>query len=254
MAYTEGMSDSNKKFPNGADFYYQSRHRYYKDWYWYLPESLKYLIVAISILTIPLFVSFIGSGFDRGEYISLIFFIGLCLWSGVTGTNDAWWMPERVTDHFKYDSRITDDGVNRDSTNVLSDGIAQFLFVIVASPINAAQWIGLIFCFTGPFVIGAFLGGKLMLDTTFVWLFLLAASWLYMLGYSHINDKNEELRTSIVNGINGRQSSADNIREDDESRNVQYDIIQLCKKQLALETSMYCLSIVSIELLILNFL
>ena len=248
------MSDSNKKFPNGADFYYQRRHRYYKDWYWYLPESLKYVIVAISILTIPLFVSFIGSGFVRGEYISLIFFIGLGLWSGVTGTDDPWWMPERVTDHFKYDSRIADDAVNRDSTNVLSDGIAQFLFVIVASPINAVKWISLIFYFTGPFVIGAFLGSKLMLDTTFFWLFLLAASWPYMLGYAHIKNKNEELRTSIVNGINERQSSADNIREDDESRNVQYDIIQLCKKQLTLETWMYCLSIVSIELLILNFL
>jgi hypothetical protein len=148
-------------------------------------------------------------------------------------------MPERVTDHFKYDSRIADDAVNRDSTNVLSDGIAQFLFIIVACPINAFQLISLIFCFTGPFVIGAFLGGKLMLDTTFVWLFLLAASWPYMLGYAHIKNKNEELRTSIVNGINERQSSADNIREDDESRNVQYDIIQLCKKQLTLETWMY---------------
>ena len=248
------MSDSNKKFPKGADFYYQKRHLYYKDWYWYLPEWLKYLVVALSILTIPLFVSFIGSGFDSGEYFFSIIFLALWLWSGAVGTADAWWMPERVTDHFKYDSSVR-DGVNRDSTNVLSDGIAQFLFIIVASPINAAQQITYIFYFTGPFLIGAIVCYKLFgtLDPVFIWLFLIASSWPYMLGYAHIVKKNEAVQSTITDGINERQLSASNVREDDESRNVQYDIIQLCKKQLTLETWMYCLSIVSIELLILNF-
>ena len=249
------MSDSNKKFPKGADFYYQKRHLYYKDWYWYLPEWLKYLVVALSILTIPLFVSFIGSGFDSGEYFYNLIFLALWLWSGAVGTADAWWMPERVTDHFKYDSRIAHDGVNRDSTNVLSDGIAQFLFIIVASPINAAQQITYIFYFIGPLLIGGMVGIKLFgtLEEGFWFLFLITSSWPYIYGYYHIVARNQEVQSTITDGINERQLSASNVREDDESRNVQYDIIQLCKKQLTLETWMYCLSIVSIELLILNF-
>tara|TARA_B110000503_G_C7074632_1_gene382375 strand:+ start:415 stop:1161 length:747 start_codon:yes stop_codon:yes gene_type:complete len=248
------MSDSNKKFPENSDFYHKKRHWYYKDWYWYLPEWLKYLIVGISIVTTPLFVFVIVSGFDAGGYLYSISLIGLWLWLGVSGTDDAWWMPERVTDHFKYNSRFLGDGVNSDSANVFSDGIAKCIFIIVASPVNAMQWISLIFYFTGPFLIGAIIGVKLMIDPIFFTLLLCGLSYPYMLGWDHINKTNEALKISIVNGINPNQLPIKNIKEDDDSLNIQYDIIQLCKKQVTLETWIYCLSIVSIELLIIYFL
>ena len=270
-AYTEAMSDSNKKFPKGADFYYQKRHFYYKDWYWYFPEWLKYLIVALSISTTPFFVYLLYRGLDQGAYFLSLILLGLWIWSGVVGTANAWWMPERVTDHFKYgvflnylpvDEQVeyypltgTYDGVNRDIANFPSNGIALFLFIMVASPIWAARQFSWIFYFFGPFLIGGMVGIKLFgtLEEGFWFLFLIASSWPYLYGHYHIVARNQEPQDTIIDGINDRQRPASNVREDDESRNVQYDITQLCKKQLTLETWLYCMAIICVELLIINF-
>jgi hypothetical protein len=246
------MSDSNKKFPKGADFYYQERYFYYKDWYWYFPEWLKYLVVALSILTTPFFVSFLYSGFDSGEYFYTLIFVAIWLWSGILGTADAWWMPEKITHDFKYRPRVTSE-----IPNLASYGIAIIFFIIIASPITFTKWVISIFTWILPSILLFFILAELFYMRTdgqeiVTWIAVVLFTWPYWWGLGKISEKGKAFRKSSLDSINALRKSV-KLKKNTEFRNIEYDITQLCMQKTAIEAFAFILIVNLLGLLIIDF-
>ncbi len=243
------MSDSNKKFPKGADFYYQRRHLYYKDWYWYLPESVKYLIIALSATTFPFFIYLIDSVFHDGEYLVTLFLIGIWLWSGIAGAKNAWWMPDRVTDELKYTYGYQSDFWE---TELAAQKGINVLFVIISSPINFIYWSIAAFFFLGPILLGAVAFDHLFsVHDDFQYLGLIISSWPYLFGSNAIYVKHKAFQVAAMNNINDIRK-AGKLRKNDVFKNLEFDVAQLCNKKFTFEYWVYCMTFILVELLILN--
>ena len=252
------MSESNKMFPERADYYYQRRYLYHKDWYWYLPEIFKEILVVLSILAIFLFGYFLVLIQD---YFLCVVFSGIFLWSGIAGAKEPWWTPDRISDHFKYNARFS-DGVKGNIPDFPSSEHSKFLFALIASPFNITQWALMLFSWLAPpllacYVIREFIrnlywyigdGGEVLFGLGVI---VLSAIHVHILGI--ILGKGITLEESIhetLNNIPEQISSG----EQTEFLNMQYDIKQLCKQKAFLVEVVYCSALVSIELLILYFL
>jgi hypothetical protein len=249
-AYTEVMSDSNKKFPKGADFYYHKRHLYHKDWYWYFPESFKYLIISLSAITFPFFIYLIDSLLHDGAYLVCAFLIGIWLWSGMSGAKNAWWMPDRVTDELKYaPPHVFQTDFWR--TKLATYGGMKVLFLIISAPINLIFWSVALSLIAGPTIFGI-----LALDHLFVLheygFAIIISSGPFFFGLNAIYGKHKEFEDATMDKINDIRKSA-KLRKNDDFKNLEFDIAQICNKKFTLETWLYCMAIICVELLIINF-
>ena len=258
VAYTSRMKESNKMFPELADYYYQRRYLYHKDWYWYLPETFKEILVVLSILAIFLFGYFLVLIQD---YFLCLVFSGVFLWSGIAGAKEPWWIPDRISDHFKYNAKFS-DGVKGNIPDFPSSEYSKLLFALIASPINITQWALMFFSWLAPpllacYIISEFFRNLYMYigdnGQVFFGLALIVLTAMHVQALRIVSAKGITLEESIhktLDNIPQQISSG----EQTELLNMQYDIRQLCKQKTFLVEVAYCSALVSIELLILYFL
>ena len=246
------MKDSKKMFPEQADYYYQRRFLFHKDWYWYLPETIKQVFVVLSIITIFLFGYFLV--FLQDFFLSLVF-LAIFFWSGIAGAKEPWWMLERISDHFKYNTWPA-DGVNKSIPKFPSGKLAKFFIIVVASPINIAKWALMVFSWLAPPLIACYLVTKAIpvdfsayQNSIFLGTALVVFSGIHIYGLNKILEKGSTLEDSILDGL----GNISELEEKTELLNMKHDIKQLFKQRTLLVQVAFCSALVLIELLLSYF-
>ena len=240
------MINAYKSFAESSGYYYQRRRLYYKDWYWYLPEKVKVLIMMISVGIFLAALPLLDSLFHEGRY--LLSFAALAVWVmvGYSSSDDAFWIPERVTDELKYKV----DGVALDffNTRIASNHLISALYWITA-PVCTFL---LRFCFRlAPLGIAIFTIGQFSSADGGLVIFLTFAAFTFI--YSLVHGRHKNLRDRSMAQINAIKTQAKMRKTNNHFKDVEFDVDWLCKAKFDLELCVSWLAIILVELLLIRF-
>jgi hypothetical protein len=208
------------------------------------------MVICLSALSFPPFVYLIDMMFHSGAYLVCIFFISVWLWSGIAGGKDAWWMPDRVTNELKYGSK----GRNASfwDTELANHKGLSIIFLVISAPIYITIWVSLAILFLGPVVLGAVALNHLF-SIQMIGAMILLVSCPFFWGLITLLEKQKAFEDTAIEAINDIRKSA-KLKKNNAFRNLEFDVTEMCKKKSGLESLLYCITIISVELLVINYL
>lgn len=242
------MLNSYKLFAERSSYYYQRRRIYYKDWYWYLPEKVKVLIMMISVGGFLAALPLLDSLFHEGRYLLSFAVVTIWVMVGYSSSDDAFWIPERVTDELKY--KVDGSALDFFNTRIASNHLISALYWIIA-PVCTLL---LRFCFPlAPLAIALFamIGQFSSADGSYFALFLSFAAFTGI--YSLVHGRHKGLRDRSMAQINAIKTQAKMRKTNNHFKDVEFDVDWLCKAKFDLELCVSWLTIILVELLLIRF-
>jgi hypothetical protein len=258
------MGVSNKSFPEASNYYYQRRRKYFKEWYWYIPEKIKYFIIMVSASLFIVAIFLLVGLFREGSYALSFTAIAVWIMLGYSASKDAFWMPEIVTDELKYKAEhsyrsfftgelkysVEDSSIDFFKTTIASN----YLVTVLYWMISPACFFLLRLCFpVAPIILAFVMFKHLSFFSEAFELLVISATWPVPFLYSLIHSRIKDLKARAIENVTTFKKMAKMRRTNNRFKDIEFDIDWHFKAKFDVEMCVLWLSIILAELLVIRF-
>ena len=259
------MGVSDKSFPQASEYYYLRRRSHFKEWYWYIPEEIKYFIIMVSASFFFVAIFLLAGLFREGSYALSFTAIAVWIMLGYSASENAFWIPEIVTDELKYKAErsyrcfftgelkysVEDSSIDFFKTSIASN----YLVTILYWMISPACTFLIRFCFPLAPIILAFVMFKQLsfFSRGSFELLVISATWPVPLLYGLVHSRIKELKARAIENVTTFTKMAKMRRTNNRFKDIEFDIDWHFKAKFDVEMCVLWLSIILAELLVIRF-